>query len=131
MAGAPTVGDPVDVHVGARMRLRRRVLGMKQEELADRIGVTFQQVQKYERGLNRVSASRLYRTAHVLSVSVAYFFDGLPEPNATGDTAAEKELIAFLGTPDGFELATNFPKIETPGLRRSVLDLVREMSMLA
>src|SRR5579884_660298 len=79
-ADAERSPNPVDLHVGARIRMRRKSLGVSQERLADSLGLTFQQVQKYERGANRVSASKLYEIARALQTSVAYFFDGLADP---------------------------------------------------
>jgi transcriptional regulator with XRE-family HTH domain len=127
--------NPVDLHVGARIRLRRRMQGVSQEKLADALGLTFQQVQKYERGANRVSASKLYEIAAALRAPVAYFFDGLADP--TGDeldgvrvaAASEESTVhSFLMTPEGLELAKLFPNI-APGLvRRRLLELVRSLA---
>src|SRR5580698_2110252 len=89
--------NPVDLHVGARMRLRRRMQGVSQEKLADALGLTFQQVQKYERGANRVSASKLYEIAAALKAPVSYFFDGLADPAGEGDApSAESTVHGFL-----------------------------------
>ncbi|MCA1940984.1 MAG: helix-turn-helix domain-containing protein [Caenispirillum bisanense] len=92
--GAP---DPVDVNVGVRLRLRRTLLGLTQQQLGDAIGVTFQQVQKYERGTNRISASRLFDMACVLSVPVSYFFDDLPEDVVQGRTGRRGVIGARAG----------------------------------
>ncbi|MDB5454879.1 MAG: Cro/Cl family transcriptional regulator [Caulobacter sp.] len=122
--------NPIDLHVGARIRMRRKILGVSQERLAEDLGLTFQQVQKYERGANRVSASKLYEIARSLQTSVAYFFDGLADP-AEGDGVAdnrEQFVHDFLMTPEGLELAALFPKINRPRVRRRVLDLVRAMA---
>ncbi|CAN5201644.1 helix-turn-helix domain-containing protein [soil metagenome] len=125
--------NPVDLHVGARIRMRRKILGVSQERLADDLGLTFQQVQKYERGANRVSASKLYEIARSLQAPISYFFDGLADP-----LAAPSEQLAsanddrfvhdFLMTSEGLELATIFPKIKRGRVRRKVLDLVRAMA---
>ena len=124
--------NPVDLHVGARIRLRRKILGVSQERLADALGLTFQQVQKYERGANRVSASKLYEIAATLQTQIAYFFEGLADPSAAqaGETApgAERFVQDFLMTPEGLELAGLFPKITRARVRRRVLDLVRSMA---
>ena len=120
--------NPVDLHVGGRVRMRRRMLGVSQERLAEALGLTFQQVQKYERGANRVSASKLYAIAAALQVPVTYFFAGLPDTETSGDgvdPAREQSIQAFLRTPEGVELASGLPKITRPHLRRVVLDLVR------
>jgi transcriptional regulator with XRE-family HTH domain len=123
--------NPVDLHVGARIRMRRKVLGVSQEKLAEELGLTFQQVQKYERGANRVSASKLYEIARALSAPVSYFFDGLSDPTVLGDGGAqggvEQSMHDFLMTPEGLELAASFPKIKRGRVRRRLLELVRCM----
>ena len=122
----------VDIHVGGRVRMRRKMLGISQETLADALGLTFQQVQKYERGANRVSASKLYEIAKTLQVPVSFFFDGLADPvaNESDDVgaAADRIITDFLNTPEGLELAEMFPKIGRGRVRRQVLDLVRAMA---
>ncbi|PHY12476.1 transcriptional regulator [Caulobacter sp. B11] len=122
--------NPIDLHVGARIRMRRKLLGISQEKLAEGLGLTFQQVQKYERGANRVSASKLYEIARSLQSSVAYFFEGLADPTE-GETSAQTNqgqfVHDFLMTTEGLELAGLFPKINKPKVRR-VLDLVRSMA---
>jgi transcriptional regulator with XRE-family HTH domain len=116
---------PVDRHVGLHIRMRRKALGMSQERLADALGLTFQQVQKYERGANRVSASKLWEIACALQTNVAYFYEGLEEDPAGGTHAfIGLQAQEFLLTPEGLELAATFPKVRRPGLRRKVLDLV-------
>ena len=124
--------NPVDLHVGGRVRMRRKILGVSQEHLADALKLTFQQVQKYERGANRVSASKLYEIAKTLQVPVSYFFDGLADP-VTDEAdevgaAADRVVTDFLNTPEGLELAVIFPKIEKGRVRRQILDLVRAMA---
>lgn len=117
---------PVDRHVGLRIRMRRKELNISQERLAEALGLTFQQVQKYERAANRVSASKLFEIARALNASVAYFYEGL----AAGDeieapSAPNLEAHAFLLTSEGAELATLFPKLGRSRVRRKVLELVR------
>jgi transcriptional regulator with XRE-family HTH domain len=123
--------NPVDLHVGARIRLRRRMQGVSQEKLADALGLTFQQVQKYERGANRVSASKLYEIASALRAPVAYFFDGLANPAGDGadgaESSEEQNVHAFLMTAEGLELAKLFPMVPRGRVRRRVLDLLRAM----
>lgn len=123
--------NPVDLHVGGRVRMRRKMLGISQERLADALGLTFQQVQKYERGANRISASKLYEIARFLSAPIAYFFEGLTDPTSSGaathDSQSEQFVHDFLMTSEGLELAASFPKIRRPRLRRRVLDLVRAL----
>jgi transcriptional regulator with XRE-family HTH domain len=126
--------NPVDLHVGARIRLRRRMQGVSQEKLADALGLTFQQVQKYERGANRVSASKLYEIAAALRSPVAYFFDGLADPStelAEGEEASpsnEQNVHAFLMTAEGLELARLFPQLPRGRVRRRILDLLRALT---
>ena len=124
--------NPVDFHVGARIRMRRKILGVSQERLADDLGLTFQQVQKYERGANRVSASKLYEIARSLQAPISYFFDGLADPLAAAEQYApagdDRFVHDFLMTSEGLELATIFPKIKRGRVRRKVLDLVRAMA---
>ena len=133
MADLQRQPNPVDVHVGGRIRMRRRVMGLSQEALADALELTFQQVQKYERGANRVSASKLFAAAHVLQVPVSYFFEGLPLPGQARDRNAsaeevESEIRTFLATTEGLELARRFPHIPNGRLRKQVLALVRALT---
>jgi transcriptional regulator with XRE-family HTH domain len=119
----------VDVHVGARLRQRRKYLGMTQQQLASELGLTFQQIQKYERGANRVSASKLYELARALGVTISYFFEGLPDPGR-GDGGLQApptgpEIQAFLLTSEGLELVSLFPRLPRSRLRRLILELVR------
>jgi transcriptional regulator with XRE-family HTH domain len=123
----------VDTHVGERVRMRRKLLGVSQDQLADNLGLTFQQVQKYERGANRISASKLFRIAEILNVEVSYFFDGLPDPiegmGPDGTTIRVQEVMqTFLQTSEGVELAEIFPRIASGRVRRQILDLVRTMA---
>ncbi|WP_334160932.1 helix-turn-helix domain-containing protein [Phenylobacterium sp.] len=122
--------NPVDRHVGLRIRMRRKELGVSQEKLAESIGLTFQQVQKYERAANRVSASKLWEMARALDTSVAYFYEGLAEGSgARGSNGPSSETVQdFLLTPEGMELAQTFPRIGQPRVRRKILELVRIMA---
>lgn len=103
---------------------------MSQEKLADALGLTFQQVQKYERGANRVSASKLYEIARTLQAPITYFFEGLADPIApsTEDAGSEQAMHDFLMTAEGLELASLFPKVRRGRVRRKLLDLVRAMT---
>ncbi len=126
------IPNPIDVHVGLQVRLRRKELKISQEKLADTLGLTFQQVQKYERGANRISASKLYEIARSLRVSIAWFFEGLSDPQAgraAGDAEAEPPPHAhnFLMTPEGIDLANAFPRIEDRQVRRKLVDLIRAL----
>lgn len=123
--------NPVDVHVGARVRLRRLMLRMSQDKLGENLGVTFQQVQKYERGTNRVSASRLWGMADVLDVPVQYFFEGLALESGAGGFGENDQtplVYDFINSPDGVQLAAAFSRITDPKVRRQVLQLVRALA---
>lgn len=126
--------NPVDVHVGSRVRLRRVMLGMSQEKLGESLGVTFQQVQKYEKGANRIGASRLYRIAQVLGVPVSYFYDDLPgaapDKSAAGfaDGHPQSYVVDFISSSEGLQLNKSFAKIRDPRVRRKVIELVRALS---
>ena len=118
--------NPIDRHVGLRIRMRRKELGLSQERLAEAVGLTFQQIQKYERAANRVSASKLWELAQALKVGIGYFYDGLAEMEIDHG-APRAGMQDFLLTPDGLELAACFPRIPTLRLRRKVLELVRAL----
>jgi transcriptional regulator with XRE-family HTH domain len=117
----------VDQHVGSRVRMRRLMLNLSQSALADGIGVTFQQVQKYEKGMNRIGASRLQQIAGVLQVPVTFFFEtASPHPPITEDQSLET-LNHFMSTRDGLTLAKAFMRIGGVQLRRRIVDLVEEI----
>jgi transcriptional regulator with XRE-family HTH domain len=122
--------SPIDIGVGLKIRQRRRVMKITQEKLADALGLTFQQVQKYERGANRVSASKLYEIASVLCVPVSYFFTDLPDPadGAAPEGEHHQATKALMATPDGQELVSLYSRITRPRLRQQVLQLVRLMA---
>jgi transcriptional regulator with XRE-family HTH domain len=121
--------NPIDRHVGLRIRMRRRELGISQEKLAESIGLTFQQVQKYERAANRVSASKLWEMARALNTSIGYFYEGLGDPGGSVGAALPREDVRdFLLTPEGIELASAFPKVPRGRVRRRILDLVRAIA---
>lgn len=126
----PGTPHPVDLHVGGRIKLRRNFLGMSQEKLGKAIGLTFQQVQKYEKGTNRVGASRLFELSQVLSVPVSYFFEGAPADAKSGDPSSVAE--AGEGDPlarrETIDLIRAYYSIENPAVRRRFLDLVRSMA---
>ena len=119
--------NPVDRHVGLRIRFRRKELGISQEKLADSIGLTFQQVQKYERAANRVSASKLWEVARALNTNITYFYEGLSVDGEAWRNAGDN-IEDFLLSPEGMELARYFPQIQQPGVRRQILELVRTMA---
>jgi len=121
--------NPIDRHVGLRIRLRRKELNLSQEKLAESIGLTFQQIQKYERAANRVSASKLWELARALEISVAYFYEGLGETGGLATSMSPSASVQdFLLTSEGVELATLFPQIRQGRMRRKILELVRLMA---
>lgn len=124
--------NPIDTHVGSRVRLRRTMLGMSQEKLGEALGITFQQVQKYEKGSNRIGASRLQNIADVLSVPVSYFFEDAPGTSPTPRGALEENssdyVVDFLSTAEGLQLNRAFVKIADPKVRKRVIDLVRSLA---
>ena len=114
---------PVDLHVGVRIRMRRKEMGISQERLADALGITFQQVQKHERGANRVSASKLWEIATALKTPVAYFYDGLGDRQAA---SVERDAAqAFLLSTEGMALMAAFPRIVEPVIRQKLVELIR------
>ena len=119
--------DPIDIHVAARLRMRRMLQGVSQEALAARIGVTFQQIQKYEKGQNRIGASRLFQLAQALSAPVDYFFEGLPTEE--GETpAVDPAVLESLTSSEGMQLHVAFQKIRGSQTRRRVVDLLSAMA---
>jgi len=126
--------DPVDVEVGHRIRIERLSRGLSQTALANQLGVTFQQVQKYEKGVNRIGASRLFQISKILDVPVQFFFEEAPytgDGNAVRGMAepdSEAFILEFLNSREGLELNRAFVKIGDPKVRKSVVDLVRALS---
>jgi len=124
--------NPIDKHVGSRVRMRRMMLGMSQEKLGDALALTFQQVQKYEKGTNRIGASRLQQISHILQVPVAFFFEGAPllsEGAPEGPEAPSPSYVSdFLATSDGLSLTKAFMRIPDPKLRRRIVDLVQQIA---
>jgi transcriptional regulator with XRE-family HTH domain len=121
------VPDPVDVHVGARIRTRRLFIGMNQDTLARALGLTFQQVQKYEGGANRVSASRLAQIAKVLGVPIAYFFGDL-DPAGTTASPQELETRELMQRPEAIELVRSYYAIGDQRIRHQFLDMVKAVA---
>ncbi|WP_439273052.1 helix-turn-helix domain-containing protein [Pseudochrobactrum sp. HB0163] len=125
--------NPIDIHVGSRIRLRRNMLGLSQEKLGENLGITFQQIQKYEKGTNRVGASRLQAISSILSVPVAFFFEDAPEQagQAAAGFSEEHEtnyVVDFLHTSEGVQLTRYFTKIADPKVRRKIIDLVKTLA---
>jgi transcriptional regulator with XRE-family HTH domain len=119
--------SPTDRHVGARVRMRRMMLGMSQTKLGDAIGLTFQQVQKYEKGTNRIGAGRLQQIAHILQVPVSFFFEGLPLPSEAPSEEGTY-IDDFLATSDGLSLTKYFMRIKDPKLRHCIVHLVEQIA---
>jgi transcriptional regulator with XRE-family HTH domain len=133
---------PIDAHVGSRIRLRRTLLGLSQERLGDALGLTFQQIQKYERGVNRVGASRLFDLSRALDVPINFFFDDMPDAlsGSHGGAATRSTwTVGFAESPDGFgdehmnprktpELVRAYYRIIEPAVRKRVLDLVKSLA---
>ena len=132
------IPNPVDRHVGSRVRMRRVLLGMSQEKLGEALSLTFQQVQKYEKGTNRIGASRLSQISKTLGVQVAFFFEGAPADSSFDDTTslmigfAEGEQASYISdimsTPDGLQLARAFSRIKDPKRRRMVITMANTLA---
>jgi transcriptional regulator with XRE-family HTH domain len=125
--------NPIDVHVGSRIRLRRNMLDMSQEKLGEMLGITFQQIQKYEKGTNRVGASRLQAIASILTVPPAFFFEDAPgmDNNANGGFAEDGSanyIVDFLSSTEGLRLNRAFVKIADANVRKKVVDLVESLA---
>ena len=116
--------NPIDIHVGSRIRLRRTMLGMSQEKLGESLGITFQQIQKYEKGTNRVGASRLQNISSILNVPVSFFFEDAPgESSSSGssglaEASSSNYVVDFLSSSEGLQLNRAFVKIGDPKVRR-------------
>ena len=122
--------NPIDKHVGSRVRMRRVLIGMSQERLGDALGLTFQQVQKYEKGANRIGASRLQQISRTLDVPPSFFFEGAPSFEDAAPTAAQSAdggsayVADFLSTAEGLHLNMAFARIQDPKIRKRIVDLV-------
>ncbi|MBN8998011.1 MAG: helix-turn-helix transcriptional regulator [Rhizobiales bacterium] len=120
--------NPIDIHVGSRVRLRRMMQGMSQEKLGESLGITFQQIQKYEKGTNRIGASRLQHIASVLEVPVSFFFEdapGAPSPAGFAESRPAAFVTDFLASAEGLQLNKAFVRIKDAKLRRRIVELVR------
>ena len=123
--------NPTDRHVGSRVRMRRMIVGMSQEKLGEALGITFQQVQKYEKGTNRIGASRLQQIAKVLGVPIQFFFEGAPHVSSQRVTATDvaPDYVAdFITTSEGVQLTRAFVRITDPSVRRRLISLVKAMA---
>lgn len=123
--------NPIDRHVGSRVRMRRLLVGLSQEKLGEALGITFQQIQKYEKGANRIGASRLQQIAKILAVPVEFFFDGAPSGEVAagfGEMPQPSFVSEFMATSEGVQLTKAFVKINDPQIRRRVIDLVEAIA---
>lgn len=125
--------NPIDIHVGSRIRLRRTMLGMSQEKLGESLGITFQQNQKYEKGTNRVGASRLQNISNILNVPVSFFFEDAPGEAQSalagmGESSSSNYVVDFLSSSEGLQLNRAFVKINDPKVRRRLVDLVKALA---
>ncbi len=133
MAVTKKTPNPIDIHVGARVRLRRTMLGLSQEKLGESLGITFQQIQKYEKGTNRIGASRLQKLSEILKIPVSFFFEDLPDsqPGATGSFTegdSPNYVVDFLSSSEGLQLNKAFSNIKDPKVRKKIIDLVRSLA---
>ena len=125
--------NPIDKHVGSRVRMRRMMLSMSQEKLGDALGLTFQQVQKYEKGTNRIGASRLQQISDILQVPVSFLFEGGPAGTSTlngamAEAPSPSYVSDFLATSEGLALTRAFTRISDAKLRRSIVDMVEQIA---
>jgi len=126
------VPNPIDVHVGSRVRLRRMLVGMSQEKLGEALGLTFQQIQKYEKGANRIGASRLFQISQILGVGVQFFFDDMPEGHkgmkaGFAESDSGPYVMDFVSSSEGLQLNRSFTRITDPKIRKRLLDLVKSL----
>mgnify|MGYP000188596018 FL=1 len=133
----PGVPNPVDIHVGSRVRLRRTLLGLSQEKLGDAVGLTFQQIQKYERGANRIGASRLFQLCHILDVPISFFFDEMPAGLKTtegqvarGLSEQEQKTMELdpLARRETLELVRAYYRISDPRVRKRLFELTKALA---
>ena len=124
--------NPTDQHVGARVRMRRKMVAMSQEELAAALGLSFQQIQKYERGANRIGASRLQQMSHILQLPIEFFFEGAPNASAPhgsdGSALSMGQIDDFVSDSDGLRLIEAFMRIDNATLRLRIVMLVQEIA---
>ena len=123
---------PIDVHVGSRVKLRRMILGLSQENLGKSLGLTFQQIQKYEKGVNRIGASRMYELSQLLEVPVQFFYDEYDLATDAGapgfaETGSE-DVMTLMSSPEGVQLCRYFSEIRDPEVKKRVLELVRSIA---
>jgi len=126
------IPDPIDRHVGSRVRMQRVLMKMSQEKLGDALGLTFQQVQKYEKGTNRIGASRLQQISKTLNVPPSFFFEGAPassgEPQQGFQDEGSQFVVDFLATAEGLHLNRSFARIRDPKIRKRIVELVAALA---
>jgi transcriptional regulator with XRE-family HTH domain len=120
--------NPIDIQVGNRVRIRRMLIGMSQERLGDLLGLTFQQVQKYEKGVNRIGAGRLFEVSRILNVPVDFFYEGVNAMPAGASEAESAPVMEFVSSGEGLQLSLAFMKIRDTKVRKRVLDLVKSLA---
>jgi transcriptional regulator with XRE-family HTH domain len=120
--------NPIDAQVGNRVRIRRMLIGMSQEKLGDLLDLTFQQVQKYEKGINRIGAGRLFEIARILDVPIDFFYDGIDASAEGPGEAGTTPVMEFVSSSEGMQLALAFMKIKDPKVRKRMLDLVKSLA---
>lgn len=125
--------NPIDIHVGTRVRLRRTMLGLSQEKLGDSLGITFQQIQKYEKGSNRIGASRLQKLSEILKTPISFFFEDAPGSEKSmisgmSEVDSPNYIVDFLSTSEGLQLYKAFANIKDPKVRKKIIDLVRSLA---
>lgn len=127
--------NPVDKHVGSRVRMRRVLIGMSQEKLGEALGITFQQIQKYEKGTNRIGASRMQQISNVMAVPVSYFFEDAPgsegKSSGFGESVSSDYVVDFLTTTEGLQLNKSFVRISDAKVRKKIVDLVSALADLS
>jgi transcriptional regulator with XRE-family HTH domain len=122
--------NPIDAQVGSRVRIRRMLIGMSQEKLGDLLSLTFQQIQKYEKGVNRIGAGRLYEIARILGVPIEFFYEGVAGGPGPGGFAESESapVMEFVSSGEGMQLSLAFMKIKDAKVRKRVLDLVKSLA---
>ena len=120
--------NPIDIQVGSRVRIRRMLIGMSQERLGDLLGLTFQQVQKYEKGVNRIGAGRLFEVSRILNVPVDFFYEGVTDLAPGANEVDGAPVMDFVSSGEGLQLSLAFMKIKDAKVRKRVLDLVKSLA---
>jgi transcriptional regulator with XRE-family HTH domain len=120
--------NPIDIQVGNRVRIRRMLIGMSQERLGDLLGLTFQQVQKYEKGVNRIGAGRLFEVSRILNVPIDFFYEGVNTQPGGSEPEGAPPVMEFVSSGEGLQLSLAFMKIKDAKVRKRVLDLVKSLA---